>query len=95
VLSHLRERADGRGIDLIIERRDGTLVAIEIKASSQPTQAEASHLAWIRDRLGPDFAAGWVLHTGSVDMPLGDHLRAAPISSVWADPSGQPAASAR
>jgi predicted AAA+ superfamily ATPase len=94
-LSHLRERTDGREIDLIIERRDGTLIAIEVKASAQPTQADARHLAWLRDHIGSDFAAGWVLHTGSVDMPLGDRLRAAPISTLWADPAGHPAAPSR
>jgi predicted AAA+ superfamily ATPase len=88
VLSHLRERADGREIDLIIERRDGTLIAIEVKASAQPTQADARHLAWLRDRVGSDFAAGWVLHTGSIDMALGDRLRAAPVSVLWADATG-------
>lgn len=95
VLSHLWERADGREIDLIIERRDGRLIAVEVKASAQPTPADARHLAWLRDRLGADFAAGWVLHTGSVDMPLGDRLRSAPISFLWADPAGHPAASGR
>jgi uncharacterized protein len=94
-LSHRWERTDGREIDLIIERRDGTLIAIEVKASAQPTQADARHLAWLRDHIGSDFAAGWVLHTGSVDMPLGDRLRAAPISTLWADPAGHPAAPSR
>ncbi|MGB7982100.1 MAG: DUF4143 domain-containing protein [Candidatus Nanopelagicales bacterium] len=88
VLSHVRQRADGREIDLIIERRDGSLIAIEVKASAQPTQADARHLAWLRDCLGTDFAEGWVLHAGSVDMSLGDRLRAAPISALWADGAG-------
>lgn len=81
-LSHYRDR-DQREVDLILERgRD--VIAIEIKASATPVSAHAKHLAYLRDRLGPRFLGGVVLHTGTQRLALGDRLAAMPVSTLWA-----------
>lgn len=84
-LSHFRDRA-GAEIDVIVEDRDsGAICGIEVKASATPTQRDARHLAYIRDRLGRRFTLGVVLHTGDVVLPLGDRLWAMPVSALWQD----------
>ena len=57
---------------------------MEIKADSAPGQLAASHLAWLRDKLGERFVAGVVLHTGTRTYPLGERINAAPICTLWA-----------
>ena len=74
-------------VDLILERPDGSVVAIEIKASSSPSPEAARHLRWMRDRLdvvAPGcFTAGILLHMGEQEVSIGDRLRMWPISSLW------------
>jgi hypothetical protein len=40
----------------------------------------------MRDQLGDRFIGGVVLHTGPHAFPLGDRLRALPISTIWSAP---------
>jgi uncharacterized protein len=82
-LSHLRLERGEREIDLIAEGRGGQLVAIEIKSSAAPTTHDARHLAWFRDRIGEQFHAGIVFHTGPRPYSLGDKISALPISCLW------------
>ena len=89
-LRHYRDR-DGREVDLMLEWRDGSTVAIEIKASQSPSPGAAGGLAWLRDRLDAAapgaFRAGVLLHTGQTHLKLGDRLFVAPIDSLWSSPS--------
>ena len=82
-LYHLRQEHGRREIDLIAEAPDGRVVAIEIKASSSPDAAAAEHLCWLRDRLGDNFCAGVVFHTGPQLFLLDDRVFALPISVLW------------
>lgn len=77
--------------DIILGRPDGSVTAIEVKASSSPSPRAADHLCWLRDRLDAvapgTFASGIVLHMGEHDVSLGDRITMRPISSLWT--SGQ------
>jgi uncharacterized protein len=81
-LSHLRTEKGRHEVDLILDL-GGTVLAIEIKSTSAPARDDARHLAWLRDRVGDDFAAGVVLHTGPDAFRLGDRLYAVPIAALW------------
>ena len=85
-LRHYRDR-DGREVDLILEWRDGSAVAIEVKASQSPSPSAAGQLAWLRDRLDAAspgaFRAGVLLHTGQAHLKLADRLYVAPIDTLW------------
>lgn len=81
-LFHLRQRDGRHEIDLIAERADG-IVAVEIKATSAPSAADAKHLRWLRDEMGARFRAGAVIHTGPHLFELGDGIVAVPIRSIW------------
>ncbi len=41
-------------------------------------------LVWLRDELGPQFAAGAVLHVGTRKYRLSDRIEAIPICALWA-----------
>lgn len=80
---HLRQ-ADGRHeVDLIVERADGAVVGIEVKATSAPSPHDARHLVWLRDRLGDRFVAGIVFHTGPQPFRLAEGVLALPICALW------------
>ena len=83
-LFHLRQEQGRREIDLLAEVGAERLVGIEVKATSAPDRASASHLAWLRDRIGDRFVAGVVFHTGPATFSLGERITAAPISTLWA-----------
>jgi len=82
VLAHFRDRS-GSEVDLVIERPDGTVIAIEVKSATTINQADAKGLRFLRDRLGDRFHTGLLLHTGPLTAHLSDRLWAAPISTLW------------
>lgn len=73
----------GHEVDLICETPDGRVVGIEVKAAATTRPAQATHLAWLRDRLGDRFVAGIVFYTGALSLPLGDRIVALPLSTLW------------
>jgi uncharacterized protein len=82
-LFHFRDRREHE-VDLVLERRDGTIVGIEMKASATVDTKDFRALRLLRDRLGDRFAFGVVLGTGSQTLPFGDRLAVAPLSALWA-----------
>lgn len=84
-LHHLRD-SDGLEVDAVLEAADGRVVAVEVKASTVPRTDDARPMAVLRDRLdrvGHDFVAGVVLHTGDRRVPLGDRLVGLPLADLW------------
>jgi len=81
-LRHFRDR-DGREIDVILQARDGRVVAIEVKAARDVDEYDIRWLTWLRDRLGDRFARGVVLHLGDRPTPFGDRITALPVPALW------------
>lgn len=84
-LHYLRDKEGRHEIDLVAEMSGDRILAIEIKATAAPIEADARHLAWLRSALGDRFVAGAVLHTGPGLFRLGDRIAAIPICAIWAD----------
>jgi uncharacterized protein len=82
-MHHLRQ--DGkREIHLILERRDGAIAAIEIKAETTVDRHDARHLIWLRDQLNPaDFRCGIVFHTGKLVRKIEERIWAIPVCALW------------
>lgn len=89
-LHHYRDHS-GHEVDLVIERRDGAVAAVEVKATSSPTSAQLKSTAWLRDKLDAvdpgAFRAGFLLHTGDHALTVGDRLHLRPIASLWTPPA--------
>lgn len=74
---------DGAEVDLVIERDDGSVVALEIKAGSRVGDRDMAGLRVIRDALGDAFVAGVVLHTGEWSYASKGRLFALPVDRLW------------
>lgn len=82
-LSHFRNR-HGAEIDLIVEdRHTGRVAGVEVKLTATPVAAHVRHMAQIRDKLGPKFSVGVLLHTGTQTLAMGDRLWALPLPTLW------------
>ena len=85
-LHHYRDH-QGHEVDLVIERADGAVVAVGIKATSSPSVAQLRHVGWLRDRIDAAapgaFRAGILLHTGEQHFSVGDRLHVRPIDTLW------------
>lgn len=62
---HLRTRDGREEIDLIVERADQRVLAIEVKLSATVTDDDVKHLVWLRQRLGPELLDAVVVTTGT------------------------------
>ena len=61
---HLRTQRGEHEIDMIVERPDHKVIAIEVKLSSAPTRADARHLTWLRTQIGDDLLDSAIISTG-------------------------------
>ena len=57
-------RAAGHEIDLIVERADGAVVAVEVKLARDVAPDDLRHLAWLSERLGDRVLDQVILTTG-------------------------------
>ncbi len=80
---HYRDR-DGREVDIVLERRDGTIAGVEVKSAASASPSDFRGLRHLRDRLGDRFKAGVLLSTGPNTVPFGDRLAAVPLGGLWA-----------
>jgi predicted AAA+ superfamily ATPase len=62
---HLRTRGGRHEVDLIVQRDDGKVVAIEVKLGKTPRPGETKHLTWLAEELGDDLLDALVVTTGS------------------------------
>lgn len=81
-LGHWRT-SDGAEVDLVIEYADGTVLALEVKASERAPGPDFRGLRQLRDAVGPRFAGGIILTTGSRSYTYADRLHVMPIDRLW------------
>ncbi len=83
-MGHLRTRGGEHEIDLIIERRDGRIVALEVKLSATVDDADTRHLKWLADRIGPDLLDAAVITTGNEAYRRADGIGVIPAGLLTA-----------
>ena len=81
-LFHFRSSA-GAEVDVIAENPDGSVLALEVKATATVGAAEFAALQTLRETLGEAFRAGVVLYLGEQVIPFGDRLWLVPVSALW------------
>lgn len=79
---HFRDR-DMREVDIVLERDDGMIAAIEVKASATVKASNFSGLRALAEACGDRFAFGVALYDSTDVVPFGGKLAAAPISCLW------------
>ncbi len=79
-----RDRAQ-REVDFIVQRNDGALLAIEVKAGSVFGKSDFKHLTYFRDNLAGDRQfTGVVLYSGDILSSFGKNLFVVPFGYLWA-----------
>lgn len=79
---HWRTR-DGDEVDLVLERHDGSVIGIEVKAGERVDGKQLAGLRKLRDRLGSAFAAGLAFHLGQVGYQAEDRIHSLPVDRLW------------
>lgn len=81
-MTHYRTK-DKVEVDVVLENRRQEVIGIEVKAATTVKAEDFRGLEHLANRLGDDFVAGYVLHTGQHDFSYGPKLRALPVSALW------------
>ena len=83
-LCHFRTAA-GSEVDVLLEKADGSVAGVEVKASATVGAADFVALQELREQLGKRFRAGVVLYTGDQLVPFGDKLWLVPLPALWSE----------
>jgi uncharacterized protein len=83
-IHHFRTAA-GSEVDVLLEKADGAVAGVELKASATVGPSDFAALQELRDQLGKKFVAGIVLYTGDHVVPFGDKLWLVPLPTLWAE----------
>ena len=81
-LYHYRTAA-GSEVDVVLEKADGSVAGVEVKASATVGTSDFAALQELRDQLGKKFLSGIVLYTGDRIIPFGEKLWLAPLPTLW------------
>ena len=79
---HYRTSA-GAEVDALLERGDGRVAGVEVKAASTVAPRDLRGLRTLEDKLGDDLTCGVVLYAGDEARQLTQRLWALPISALW------------
>ena len=67
----------------MIERRNGSLLAIEVKAAQTVMPHDFKHLQFLQKALPEKFIRGIVLYSGDRVVEFGKNLVAVPLTALW------------
>jgi len=70
-------------VDLVLERSDGAVLGIEIKAGDHIPGKELGPMMALRNRLGRSFMAGLVFYQGLSGYVAGDRIHVLPVERLW------------
>ncbi len=79
-VSHLRIQGGRQEIDLIVERADQRVLAIEVKLGGTVVDDDVRHLVWLRNRIGDDLLDAIVIHTGPQAFRRNDGIAVVPAA---------------
>ena len=80
---HFRTEA-GEEVDLVLERDDGQVIAVEVKAGSRISGEDFRGLRQLKERLGPRLEEAIILHTGEHAYTHEDWITVLPLDRLWA-----------
>jgi len=79
-VGHLRTAGGQQEVDLIVEREDQRVVAVEVKLSRAVRDQDVRHLQWLRERLGDDLLDAVVVTTGPEAYRRSDGIAVVPAA---------------
>ena len=82
-LFHYRDR-EKREIDFIVERKDQSLLGIEVKSASVVTKKDFKNMIWFKNNIPKNKTfVGIIIYTGDFPVSFGDDLWAIPFPMIW------------
>jgi len=82
-LFHFRT-ATGDEVDVVLERQDGRIAGVEVKASASVSDADFKGLKALAQAAGDRFLRGVVIYTGDRLLKFTETLAAVPVNALWA-----------
>ena len=77
---HMRKRGNQREVDFAVERRDGRVVAVEVKLSRTVDDRDVRHLNWLRREIGDGLLDAAVVTTGGFAYRRTDGIAVVPAA---------------
>lgn len=79
-VGHMRTRNGDHEVDLIVERRDGRILAIEVKLTAVPQDRDVRHLHWLAEQVGSDLLDAVIVTTGPYAYRRPDGIAVVPAA---------------
>jgi len=79
-VGHLRTHRGEHEVDMIVERNDRRVVAVEVKLSGTVDDGDVKHLHWLRDTVGEDLLDAVVITTGPYAYRRPDGIAVVPAA---------------
>jgi predicted AAA+ superfamily ATPase len=79
-VKHLRSFAGNHEVDLIVQRDDDRVVAIEVKLAAVPRDDDLRHLKWLQKEIGEDLLDAIVVSTGKSAYRRRDGIGVVPLA---------------
>lgn len=67
-------------INLIVERADQRVIAIEVKLGAEVKDSDVRHLIWLREQIGDDLLDAVVIHSGAQAYRRRDGIAVVPAA---------------
>lgn len=82
-LFHYRDHQK-REIDFIIERKDGSILCVEVKAGATVGSSDFKHILWFKENIAKTRPChGIILYAGESQIAFGPDISAIPLSALW------------
>ena len=81
-LLHFRT-SDGKKVDFVLEKPDGSIFAIEVKKSESVNLADFKGIKSLAELTPKEFIGGIVFYSGNQVVTFGKNLWAVPLSVLW------------
>jgi predicted AAA+ superfamily ATPase len=79
-VKHFRLHSGEREVDLIVERDDHRVLAIEVKPATVPSDRDLRHLRRLKDAIGDDLLDAIVITTGTAAYRRDDGIGVVPLA---------------
>lgn len=79
-VGHLRTKGGRHEVDLVVERADGRVVAIEVKLGGTVDDDDVRHLRWLRGQVGDQLLDAVVVTTGPIAHRRPDGVAVVPLA---------------
>lgn len=81
-VQHLRTNAGRHEIDIIVERPDGRVLAIEVKLGPDVRSSDVKHLHWLREQIGDRLVDTVVVTSGALARRRDDGIAVIPLAAL-------------